>query len=56
MLFKKMAEINEDSDDPDLLSVAVEVSKKCAQLPLAIVAVARALRNKKSLVDWKDAL
>ncbi|XP_007030033.2 PREDICTED: probable disease resistance protein At4g27220 [Theobroma cacao] len=53
-LFNKMAgdSVNES---PDLYSTAIEVAKKCAGLPIAIVTVARALRN-KGLFQWRDAL
>ncbi|KAI4296944.1 hypothetical protein L6164_036860 [Bauhinia variegata] len=53
-LFKEMAELHDDSP-PDLLTIANEVNERCARLPLAIVTVARALRN-KSLSTWRDAL
>ena len=42
-------------EHPDLQSLAMEVAKKCAGLPLAIVTVARALKN-KNLSQWKNAL
>ncbi|XVF30748.1 hypothetical protein REPUB_Repub16aG0085200 [Reevesia pubescens] len=53
-LFNKMAG---DSvvESPDLYSTAIEIAKKCAGLPIAIVTVARALRN-KSPFQWRDAL
>ncbi|XP_011007552.1 PREDICTED: uncharacterized protein LOC105113187 isoform X2 [Populus euphratica] len=52
-LFKKMA--GDHVEHPDLQSVAIEVAKKCAGLPLAIITVARALKN-KNLSQWKNAL
>ncbi|WRX16662.1 NB-ARC - like 10 [Theobroma cacao] len=52
-LFKETAE--NDFKDSELRSVATEVAKKCAGLPVAIVTVARALRSKE-LYAWKDAL
>ncbi|KAK6288571.1 hypothetical protein POUND7_000112 [Theobroma cacao] len=53
-LFRKM--VGTDSvENAELRPTAIEVAKKCARLPLAIVTVARALRN-KSLFAWKDAL
>ncbi|KAI5587672.1 hypothetical protein BDE02_05G049700 [Populus trichocarpa] len=52
-LFKKMA--GDRIEHPDLQSLAMEVAKKCAGLPLAIVTVARALKN-KNLSQWKNAL
>ncbi|GAY63919.1 hypothetical protein CUMW_229460 [Citrus unshiu] len=36
-------------------SVAMDVAEECAGLPVSIVTIARALRN-KSLFEWKDAL
>ncbi|KAL9356388.1 hypothetical protein Peur_049641 [Populus x canadensis] len=42
-------------EHPDLQSLVMEVAKKCAGLPLAIVTVARALKN-KNLSQWKNAL
>ena len=42
-------------EHPDLQSLAIEVAKKCAGLPVAIVTVARALKN-KNLSQWKNAL
>ncbi|KAF2318860.1 hypothetical protein GH714_011199 [Hevea brasiliensis] len=38
-----------------LRSIAAEVAKKCAGLPVLIITVARALKN-KDLHEWKDAL
>ncbi|XP_044472973.1 probable disease resistance protein At4g27220 [Mangifera indica] len=52
-LFKKMA--GDSIENSDLRSVAMDVVKVCAGLPIAIVTIARALRN-KSLSEWKDAL
>ncbi|XP_038890454.1 disease resistance protein At4g27190-like isoform X2 [Benincasa hispida] len=52
-LFKKMAgEIVETSY---LKSIAVEIARECAHLPIAIITIAKALRNKHSSI-WKDAL
>ncbi|XVF57350.1 hypothetical protein PTKIN_Ptkin06aG0198100 [Pterospermum kingtungense] len=51
-LFKKM--VGYDFENRKLQSVATEVAKRCAGLPLAIVTVARALRN-KDLYAWEDA-
>ncbi|XP_044468901.1 probable disease resistance protein At4g27220 isoform X2 [Mangifera indica] len=39
----------------DFHSISVEIIKKCAGLPLAIITIANALKN-KSLFVWKDAL
>lgn len=52
-LFKKMGgEIVETSD---LRSIAVEIARECARLPIAITTLAKTLRN-KPLSIWKDAL
>ncbi|KAI4297471.1 hypothetical protein L6164_037360 [Bauhinia variegata] len=53
-LFKEMAELH-TVNDKDLLTVADQVAETCAGLPIAIVTVARALRN-KGLYAWRDAL
>ncbi|GAY66695.1 hypothetical protein CUMW_250850 [Citrus unshiu] len=53
-LFKKMA--GDYIEGSEFQLVAREVEKECAGLPVSIVTVARALRNNKSLFDWKDAL
>ncbi|XP_062145329.1 disease resistance protein At4g27190-like [Alnus glutinosa] len=52
-LFEKMAGdcVNKDN----MRSTATEVAKACAGLPLALVTVSKALKN-KSLNEWKDAL
>ncbi|XP_052298847.1 probable disease resistance protein At4g27220 isoform X1 [Citrus sinensis] len=52
-LFKKMT--GDCIENVELKSVATELVKECAGLPIAIVPVARALRNKR-LSEWKDAL
>ncbi|GAY67050.1 hypothetical protein CUMW_253590 [Citrus unshiu] len=52
-LFKKMT--GDCIENGELKSVATEIVKECAGLPIAIVPVARALRNKR-LSEWKDAL
>ncbi|KAL1368277.1 hypothetical protein AAHE18_02G110100 [Arachis hypogaea] len=41
--------------DINIKGTAIEVAKRCAGLPLRLVTVARALKNKK-LYAWKDAL
>ncbi|XVF57352.1 hypothetical protein PTKIN_Ptkin06aG0198300 [Pterospermum kingtungense] len=51
-LFKEMA--GNDFQSPESQSLATEVAKSCAGLPLAIVTVAKALKN-KDLPAWKDA-
>jgi len=55
-LFKKTAELSDESNNKELLSLATEVFQQCHRLPLAIVAVSRAMRNKRKLGDWRDAL
>ncbi|KAF3970561.1 hypothetical protein CMV_005761 [Castanea mollissima] len=52
-LFEKMA--GDSLKDPNLRSIATQVAEVCAGLPLAIVTVATALKN-KSLFEWEDAL
>ncbi|KAL6311654.1 hypothetical protein AAG906_025733 [Vitis piasezkii] len=53
ILFKNRA--GDSIENPDLRPIAIEVAKECAGLPIAIVTVATALKN-KSLSIWKDAL
>ncbi|KAK2400417.1 putative disease resistance protein [Trifolium repens] len=36
--------------------VAIQVAQKCEGLPLRVVTVARAMRNKRDIQSWKDAL
>ncbi|XP_059438766.1 probable disease resistance protein At4g27220 [Corylus avellana] len=52
-LFENMA--GDCVKDPNLRCVATEVAKECAGLPIAIVTVSKALKN-KNLQEWKDAL
>ncbi|KAJ7942914.1 Disease resistance protein [Quillaja saponaria] len=52
-LFKKTAGLKDDSSD-QLTLKAIDVAKKCQGLPIAIVALARALRN-RSISEWNDA-
>ena len=52
-LFENM--VGDSLKDPDFQSIATEVCKECAGLPIALVTVATALKNKK-LFEWKDAL
>ncbi|XVF56889.1 hypothetical protein PTKIN_Ptkin06aG0156800 [Pterospermum kingtungense] len=53
-LFKKMA--TDIVLRPDLQHTAKRVAEKCARLPIAIVTVGKAMKNKKTLSEWKDAL
>ncbi|KAK8502347.1 hypothetical protein V6N12_046133 [Hibiscus sabdariffa] len=41
---------------PDLQSIAVAVAKRCAGLPIAIATIAKVLKHKQNLFEWKDAL
>ncbi|KAL9450763.1 hypothetical protein AB3S75_012489 [Citrus x aurantiifolia] len=52
-LFKKMA--GDYVEGSELEEVARNVAEECAGLPVSIVTVARALRN-KGIREWKDAL
>ncbi|KAG6751661.1 hypothetical protein NC652_030745 [Populus alba x Populus x berolinensis] len=52
-LFKKTAGGNVES--PDVQFIALKIATKCAGLPLAIVTVAKALKDKR-LPEWKNAL
>ncbi|KAJ7942926.1 Disease resistance protein [Quillaja saponaria] len=55
-LFKEMAGLDEDlMENSELLFTATEVAEKCAGLPIALVTIGKALRN-KSLFEWRDAL
>ncbi|KAK2400176.1 putative disease resistance protein [Trifolium repens] len=42
--------------DNNLKDVAIQVAQKCEGLPLRVVTVARAMRNKRDIQSWKDAL
>ncbi|KAG8661224.1 hypothetical protein MANES_02G220660v8 [Manihot esculenta] len=48
---KKVGDLN----DSNLRPIAVEIAKRCAGLPILIVAVATALKNKQAF-EWNDAL
>ncbi|XP_050274702.1 uncharacterized protein LOC126717238 isoform X10 [Quercus robur] len=52
-LFEKL--LGDSLVDSNLRSKAIEVSTACAGLPLALVTVAKALKNKR-LFEWEDAL
>jgi len=43
-------------EDRNLKEGAVQVAKKCEGLPLRVVTVARAMKNKRDVQSWKDAL
>ncbi|KAM5572920.1 hypothetical protein ABKV19_012800 [Rosa sericea] len=53
-LFEKMA--GDVVKDSRIRSVAIEVAKKCGGLPVLIVTVARALKDRNKLQAWKDTL
>ncbi|XP_050109740.1 disease resistance protein At4g27190-like [Malus sylvestris] len=53
-LFEKMA--GDAVKDPAIRTVATEVAQKCGGLPVLVVTVASALRNRRTLHAWKDAL
>ncbi|OMO98995.1 Disease resistance protein [Corchorus olitorius] len=52
-LFKNM--VGDRVETPELKYIAIKVIKKCAGLPLAIAAIAKALKD-KHLLEWKTAL
>ncbi|KAH9754872.1 putative disease resistance protein [Citrus sinensis] len=52
-LFKKL--VGDKIENNDLKAVAVDIAKACGGLPIAIVTIARALRNKNTF-EWKNAL
>ncbi|KAJ7954280.1 Disease resistance protein [Quillaja saponaria] len=54
-LFKKMSELDDFDKNPELLTIATKIVELCGGLPISIVTVAGALRNKE-LHHWKDAL
>ncbi|KAG8372116.1 hypothetical protein BUALT_Bualt12G0033000 [Buddleja alternifolia] len=43
-------------DDMHLVSIAREVARECKGLPIALVTVGRALKDKKTKFIWEDAL
>nr|XP_004299760.2 PREDICTED: disease resistance protein At4g27190-like [Fragaria vesca subsp. vesca] len=53
-LFKKKA--GDVVKDPSIKAVATKVAKKCGGLPVLVVSVASALKNRSTLHAWKDAL
>ncbi|XP_062026989.1 disease resistance protein At4g27190-like [Rosa rugosa] len=53
-LFEKMA--GDVVKDSRIRSVAIEVAKKCGGLPVLIVTVARALKDRNKLHHWNDTL
>ncbi|KAH9688937.1 AAA domain-containing protein [Citrus sinensis] len=52
-LFKKL--VGDKIENNDLKSLAMNIVKACRGLPIAIVTIARALRNKNTF-EWKSAL
>ncbi|VFQ87499.1 unnamed protein product [Cuscuta campestris] len=53
-LFKENAEFDE-SNHTELVPVAKEVCERCRRLPLALVSVARALKKKREVSNWRTA-
>ncbi|XP_058753480.1 uncharacterized protein LOC131626661 isoform X2 [Vicia villosa] len=53
-LFQLMA--GDVVNNRDLKDFAIQVAQKCAGLPLSITTVARAMKNKRDVQYWKDAL
>ncbi|KAJ7954388.1 Disease resistance protein [Quillaja saponaria] len=54
-LFKKISELDDSNKNPELQTIATQIVEHCGGLPISIVTVAGALRNKQ-LHHWKDAL
>ncbi|KAH7834038.1 hypothetical protein Vadar_012158 [Vaccinium darrowii] len=55
-LFLRKAVRNDVVLAPDVKQIAAKIAKKCAHLPLAVVAVARSLRGVEGTHEWRDAL
>ncbi|PRQ18199.1 putative P-loop containing nucleoside triphosphate hydrolase, leucine-rich repeat domain, L [Rosa chinensis] len=53
-LFEKMA--GDVVKDSRIRSIAIEIAKKCGGLPVLIVTVARALKDRNKLHHWNDTL
>ncbi|XP_042992360.1 disease resistance protein At4g27190-like isoform X2 [Carya illinoinensis] len=53
-LIEKMAG-DSFKDQPEVRAIATEIAKKCTGLPIALVTVSKALKNKR-LSEWKDTL
>ncbi|XP_038696346.1 probable disease resistance protein At4g27220 isoform X3 [Tripterygium wilfordii] len=53
-LFEKM--VGDVVKVPNLLPIATEIAKRCGGLPILIITVARALRNRDDSHSWKEAL
>ncbi|XP_052293102.1 probable disease resistance protein At4g27220 isoform X10 [Citrus sinensis] len=53
-LFKKL--VGDCAGKGTLKSIATDVAKECGGLPIAIVTLAKALRNKSNVSTWKDVL
>nr|XP_004299759.2 PREDICTED: disease resistance protein At4g27190-like isoform X2 [Fragaria vesca subsp. vesca] len=53
-LFKKKA--GDVVKDPSIKAVATKIAKKCGGLPVLVVTVASALKNRSTLYHWKYAL
>ncbi|KAJ7954272.1 Disease resistance protein [Quillaja saponaria] len=55
-LFKNMSELENSDKNAELQTIATQIVELCGGLPISIVTVAGALRNKKDLHHWEDAL
>ncbi|XP_024200575.1 disease resistance protein At4g27190-like [Rosa chinensis] len=53
-LFEKKA--GDVIKNPEIKTVAIKVAKRCGDLPVLVVTVASALKNRRTLHAWKDAL
>ncbi|XP_042514862.1 disease resistance protein SUMM2-like [Macadamia integrifolia] len=53
-LFRK--KVGNVVDSHDIREIATQVVRKCKGLPLAIIVIGGALRNKKDLSEWRNAL
>ncbi|XVF79129.1 hypothetical protein PTKIN_Ptkin14bG0194900 [Pterospermum kingtungense] len=54
-LFKEKASLDENKDDAKIIKVAKKVTKKCKGLPVAIVTLASALKDAKTVEEWEVA-
>ncbi|CAI9765866.1 unnamed protein product [Fraxinus pennsylvanica] len=55
-LFTVKAGISDDETDGKLVSLAKDVADECGRLPLTLEVVGSALKSKKAVYEWKDAL
>ncbi|KAJ7954282.1 Disease resistance protein [Quillaja saponaria] len=54
-LFKKMSDLDDSDKNAELQTIGTQIVEHCGGLPISLVTVAGALRNKE-LHHWKDAL